>query len=297
MNTNYYLPIIFLFLLLFACEETTEKQAKQAHASKAQLDLSMDNLFAWCVVPFDRVEREPQARVDMLRELGFKAYAYDWREKHLAEMEEEWKLAEANGLDVMAVWLWVDANNDQPGKLSESNEQVLKTIAMSKLQTQVWVGFNANYFQDFSEEERIKRGVEMVSYLHKRVEDMGSKLALYNHGDWFGEPSNQVKVIEAIPTKDVGIIYNFHHAHLQIDRFATIVESMLPYLWAVNLNGLKKGGPKILPIGEGDHEASMLKILQEHGYEGPFGILGHVEDADVREILKKNLSGLKAINM
>ena len=297
MNSNYLLPIGILFLLLFSCKEVKEAEEKAPASSQTQLDLSMDNLFAWCVVPFDSVERTPQARVAMLKELGFPAYAYDWREKHLAEMKEEWQLAQTNGIEVMAVWLWIDGNADQPGQLSPANGQVLANIAESGLQTQVWVGFNSNYFQEFSEEEKVKRGVEMVSYLHQRAEDIGCRIALYNHGDWFGEPVNQVKIIETIQSKDIGIIFNFHHAHPQIDYFPDIVETMLPYLWAVNLNGLKIGGPKILPIGSGDHEASMLNILQEAGYEGPFGILGHVEEADVREILEDNLEGLKSLRL
>lgn len=294
---KYFLPIILISFCLFACGEPTDAQEEEqaAVSTKVQLDLSMDNLFAWCIVPFDSVERGPQARVEMLKELRFPAYAYDWREKHLPEMEEEWKLAQANGIDVMAVWMWIDVNADQPGKLSAANEQVLASIARSQLKTQVWVGFNSNYFQDFSEEERINRGVDMVTYLRERMGAIDCRMALYNHGDWFGEPANQVKIIETMQAKDIGIIFNFHHAHSQIDRFSSIVETMLPYLWAVNLDGLKKEGPKILPIGEGDHEAAMLTILQDYGYDGPFGILGHIEEADVHEVLKENLSGLKTI--
>lgn len=70
---------------------------------------------------------------------------------------------------------------------------------------------------------------------------------------------------------------------------------MLPYLWAVNLNGMRKEGPKILSISKGDYEEKMLQILLQNNYSGPFGILGHVEDADVKLILRENLKGLKTI--
>ena len=40
-----------------------------------------DNLVAWCVVPFDANHRGPEQRAQMLRQLGFKHFAYDWREK------------------------------------------------------------------------------------------------------------------------------------------------------------------------------------------------------------------------
>ncbi len=293
MRPNYYPTLLAILALLLGCQQPN-KQPPAAPAT-TPLDLSMDNLFAWCVVPFDSVERSPQARVAMLRELGFSAYAYDWREQHLAEMAEEWQLAEASGLDVMAVWLWINGNTDQPGQLSASNEQVLQAIASTQLQTQLWVGFNANYFEQGSAAQRIEQGAEMVGYLQERAAAMGCRVALYNHGDWFGEPANQVKIIEALQTEEVGIIYNFHHAHPQLDRFQSIVDTMLPYLWAVNLNGMKADGPKILPIAAGDREAAMLQILRDQGYRGPFGILGHVDDADVRVILEENLAGLRGL--
>jgi len=50
-------------------------------------------------------------------------------------------------------------------------------------------------------------------------------------------------------------VYNFHHGHHQIDKFPALLEMMKPYLWTVNLNGMKRDGPKILDIGAGDLEA------------------------------------------
>jgi hypothetical protein len=39
----------------------------------------------------------------------------------------------------------------------------------------------------------------------------------------------------------------------------------------------------------------MLRVLADSGYQGPIGILGHVEDADVGEVLRRNRDGLHAI--
>jgi hypothetical protein len=60
----------------------------------------------------------------------------------------------------------------------------------------------------------------------------------------------------------------------------------------VNLNGMRPGGPKILPFGQGTHEREMLRRVLDAGFTGPFGVLGHVEDADVRDVLAGNLEGL-----
>jgi hypothetical protein len=185
------------------------------------MEIDMDNCYAWCIVPFDNQDRNPIARIDMLKELGFKAYAYDWRERHLPEM---------------------------------------------------------------------------ISYISLEAEDLGCRVGLYNHGDWFGRPENLVKIIELMPKLEIGIVFNFHHAHDMINEFPELAKMMKPYLWAVNLNGMNPEGPKILPIGQGEKEKEMLATLEDNGYHGPYGILGHVEDADVKEILKKNLAGLKSLS-
>ena len=77
--------------------------------------------------------------------------------------------------------------------------------------------------------------------------------------------------------------------------FPNIVKKIKPYLSAVNLNGMRKDGPKILPIGEGDFEKEMYDILIKEGYNGPWGILGHVENKDVKQVLKQNLAGLMSL--
>jgi sugar phosphate isomerase/epimerase len=132
----------------------------------------------------------------------------------------------------------------------------------------------------------------MVSYLAERAAETKSRVALYNHGDWFGEPENQVRIIRALPGRDVGIIYNFHHGHQDIPRFEAVVKAIRPHLWVVNLNGMRPEGPKILPFGTGTHERAMLQAVLDSGFAGPFGVLSHVDGADAEEVLRANLKGL-----
>ena len=133
----------------------------------------------------------------------------------------------------------------------------------------------------------------MIEYLSNRAEALGCKIALYNHGGWFGNAENQLKIINALPNNDLGVIFNFHHAHDAIDNYYTNIRALLPYLWCVNLNGMKKEGPKIITIGAGDLEKKMIQQLLELNYKGPFGILGHVKGGDPELILEENYLGLK----
>jgi hypothetical protein len=252
--------------------------------------LAMDDLVAWCIVPFDSRKRSPEERIAMLERLGFKRYAYDWRAEHLPETARELRLASEHGIRVEAVWVWIE--KDQPGRLSESNERLLAALKEAGLATQLWVGFAPGFFEGMSDQEKVARGAEMVRHLSERATQTRSRVALYNHGDWFGEPENQVRIIQALPGRDIGIVYNFHHGHEHIARFEAVMKAIRPYLWVVNLDGMRPEGPKILPFGTGSHERQMLQTVLDSGFTGPFGVLGHVDDADVEQILRGNLRGL-----
>jgi hypothetical protein len=240
-------------------------------------------------VPFDSRRRTPEERIAMLERLGFRRYAYDWRAEHLPDTARELRLARDRGIRVEAVWMWIEA--DRPGKLSEANERVLAALKEAGLSTQIWLGFAPSYFEGGSDEEKVARGAEMVSHLADRAAETRSRVALYNHGDWFGEPENEIRILKALPGREIGLVYNFHHGHEHIARFDALVKAMRPYLWVVNLNGMRPEGPKILPFGTGTHERKMLQAVLDSGFTGPFGVLGHV-DADVEEILRGNLRGL-----
>jgi len=93
----------------------------------------------------------------------------------------------------------------------------------------------------------------------------------------------------------VGIVYNLHHGHDQLPRFAALLEKMKPHLLALNLNGMTAGGDrlgkKILPLGQGELDSEVLKTIAKSGWHGPVGILNHTdEDAEGR--LLDNLDGL-----
>jgi len=127
------------------------------------------------------------------------------------------------------------------------------------------------------------------------AEGIGCTVALYNHGGWFGEPENQIRIIQAIGSENIRMVYNFHHGHHQLDRFEELFDMMLPYLSAVNINGMKAEGPKIITLGEGDREPDMLRYIKASGYSGPVGILGHTEGEDIRTVLERNLAGLEKL--
>jgi hypothetical protein len=94
----------------------------------------------------------------------------------------------------------------------------------------------------------------------------------------------------------VGIVYNFHHGHGHIEDFAEVMAAMKPYLLCLNINGMNSNAnPKILPVGSGEHDRTMLRIILDGGYQGPIGILDHRVEMDSEEALQQNLDGLKKV--
>jgi sugar phosphate isomerase/epimerase len=280
------IPSLFFILIIFSCGSGGSDSTNGTLFTK-------DNLIAWCVVPFDSAQRTPEERAQMLEDLGFKKFAYDWRLKHLPTFPEEINALKKHGIKLTSVWLWIDSDSTEI--FDDANKQLLEIIRQNDVKTDFWLGFSNKHFEGLSDEAKLEKAVASVSYIQNRAKELGCTISLYNHGDWFGEPENQIKIIEKMGVKDVGIVYNFHHAHLQIKEFPQLLQKMLPYLNTVNLNGMRVEGPKIMTIGEGNKELEMLKTLKASGYNGALGIICHIETEDAKVVLERNVNGLKSI--
>jgi hypothetical protein len=253
-----------------------------AHVPAADI-FSRANLVAWCIVPFDAKNRTPAQRAAMVKRLGLKRVAYDWRENHVASFEEEILEYKKHGLEYFAFW--------------DSHEKAFELFAKHDLHPQIWR--TAPSPGGATRAEQVAAAVKQLLPLVERTARMKCKLGIYNHGGWGGEPENLVAVCRALRDRHhadhVGIVYNLHHGHGHIEDFAKALAAMQPYLLCLNLNGMTTEGDtkgmKILPLGAGEHDLALLKIIRASGYSGPVGIIGHTND-DVEERLQDNLDGL-----
>ena len=231
-------------------------------------------------MPFDAKKRGPAERAQMLKDLGIRRSAYDWRNEHVAQFEDEILQYKKHGIEFFAFW----GGHDKAYSLFEKYD----------LHPQIWrtLGSPTEGTQDQKVEAVANSMVEIAT----RTAELGCKLGLYNHGGWGGEPENMVAVCKKLREKGynhVGIVYNWHHGHGHIEDWAGVLALMKPYLHCLNLNGMNaEAKPKILPLAQGAHELSMLKIVTESGYKGPIGILDHQSQLDSKENLQDNLDGL-----
>jgi hypothetical protein len=252
-----------------------------------------DNLVAWCIVPFDAMDRTPGERAEMLSDLGFTHFAYDYRARHVPSFREEINVLKDHHITLSAVWLWADPYADEIP--DSSGRQVFDILRETGTRTELWLGMPENAFEGVPDEESLARTTSVVSDILRESEVIGCTLALYNHGGWFGDPENMIRIIESVGTDRLRIVYNFHHGQHQVEHFKNNLEMMLPYLSTININGMRVEGPKIITLGQGDRELEMLRIIKASGYTGPIGILGHTEGEDIREVLQRNLEGLEKL--
>ena len=111
----------------------------QGKKSNDKLLFSRNNLVAWCTIPYDSKKRNSEERAIMLKDLGFRSFAYDWRANDLPMMETELATLKKYGIHLKSVWFWV---NEVPGKeLDDADETILQTLKKTNSKTELWVSF------------------------------------------------------------------------------------------------------------------------------------------------------------
>jgi len=282
-----------LLAVILACAPLLGDRADAADVAPGPAEslFRADNLVAWCIVPFDDEKRSPADRAAMLRRLGIRKYAYDYRAEHVPQFDEEMRAVKAAGIDLVGWWF--------PGGLNDEARLILEVLRRHDIRTCLWVSGGGGPTAT-PEEQRARVAAEAarIRPIAEAAAAIGCTVGLYNHGGWFGEPENQIEVIRglgALGLTNVGIVYNQHHGHAHVGRWKKLLEVMKPHLYTLNLNGMfadgEKTGRKIAPLGQGELDRDLLQTIVESGYRGPFGILNHTQH-DAEDRLRDNLAGL-----
>ena len=285
---SHSFPKNLAVLILFALTALPLRAA----APLANYDLfARTNLVAWCIVPFDAKKRGPEERAAMMEQLGFKMFAYDYRAEHIPTFDAELEALARHHIQLLAWWF--------PTTLNDEARTILAVLERHHTRAQLWVmGGGAPVKSAAEQAARVEDEARRIRVIAEAAGKINCTIALYNHGAWFGEPENQLAIIAKLRAggvTNVGLVYNLHHGHAHWDRFPALLQQMKPHLYALNINGMardgEKSGRKILPIGQGDLDLELLRVIRDSGWHGPVGILNHT-DLDAEARLRENLNGL-----
>ncbi|MCL4788645.1 MAG: heme-binding domain-containing protein, partial [Verrucomicrobia bacterium] len=185
-------------------------------ASLPNYDLfARTNLVAWCIVPFDAKKRGPEERAAMMEKLGFKLFAYDYRAEHIPTFDEEIAALKRHHVRLLAWWF--------PGVLNDEAKLILQVLQRNNVRdVQLWITGGGEAAKSQEEQKaRVDAEAQRIRPIAEAAAGVGCSVGLYNHGGWFGEPTNQIAIIEALTRQgltNVGIVYNQHHGHEQINQ-------------------------------------------------------------------------------
>ena len=280
-------------ILLSACGPG----GKDAQSSKA-LTFAKSNLHVWAFEEYDAVDRTPEEHAQVLKSLGITKAGYICRNaERVSEFEAYLKAYRNAGIELVAVWTPI--RSDRP--LDEIQvREFFEVVDRHALSIQWWLTLEQD-FDSMPEANRVEDALARLRPLVPEANRRNCRLVLYGHGPtrWFTQAENEIQILERLqselPSADLGIAYNFHQSHAQMDRLQRVLPRLQPYLVALNLNGMHTSGPKIARIGQGDREQEMIEIICNSGWHGPTGIIAHDPKQDAAVTLQENLDGLKTI--
>ena len=253
----------------------------------------VETLAAWCVVPYDDRERSPHDRAETLSRLGFDGLAWDWRYEHAQQFEQQLDALAEHALDLTAIWAPVP-----DGSVSEALESQVRTASGRGLKPQLWACAEFGSPGPIINDEDPAIYGDRLEPLARLAAENGMTLALYNHLGWYGEPLNQLRILEDLEKRgftDVGMVYMQHHGHAHVDGFAALWPQFQHAVVALGLNGTRDGAHwgdgKVLPYGHGPRDIELARVIADSGWRGTVALIGHTMDP-IEHRLADDLAGL-----
>jgi hypothetical protein len=253
----------------------------------------VDTLAAWCVVPYDDRARAPKERADVLARLGIDALAWDWRDEHVAQFDEQLAALADRNLGLAAIWAPIP-----DGTLNPALEAQVRTASGRGLKPQLWACAEFGAPGPAPSDGDPAEFADRLEPLARLAADAGMTFALYNHLGWFGEPDNQLLILDELSKRgvtDTGLAYMQHHGHAHIGDFARLWPHIQDRVVALGLNGMRDGANwgdgKVLPYGHGPRDLELARIIDESGWHGLTAIIGHTMD-DIESRLADDLDGV-----
>ena len=292
-------------------ESTREQHTESRPGEPAGTSAQRARIAAARIVAYDAPDRTPDQRAAMLTRVGLTRIVWDWREEHALRFAPELDALERHGIAI--VGLWCPMPLPHPGEpearaalgvvdphVRAQVEQLRRRALTPDLWTCVEFGEEGTpaRLAPAIQRDRVRRVADHLEPLVRLAEDASMRVSLTNHLGWFGEPENQVEVIDELASREltnVRIAYQFQHGHHHAHRFQDVLDVMRPHLGSIALSGVDpdgiQTGRKILPWGAGRMDRKLAHLVMASGWEGQIAVQGHSVD-DVEPRLLDSLEGI-----
>jgi sugar phosphate isomerase/epimerase len=162
-----------------------------------------------------------------------------------------------------------------------------------------------------SSKENDAIAVPILQEIADMAAEFGIKVMIYPHVNfWVDNVEDALRVAQKVNRRNLGITFNLCHflanqGIKESEAFIPMVEKVMPYLFAISLNGADKPTEKIMqsnnlwehlikPLGEGNYNTfHFLNAFIERGFEGPVGLQCYNIKENKQVHLKKSMATWK----
>ena len=232
----------------------------------------------------------------MLEKLGIRKVAYDWRAEHIPTFDAELEAYARHGIVLHAFWMPVDTATP----LTENHWPiVLDLVERHHVTPELWVMLNNQLVDASARREACRAALQRyLAPVARAAAKRNCRIGFYNHGGWWGEPDNQIRVLQGSSLDGLRECRSGLQLSSRACARSELFRAGTPHA-ALFVDGEHqrhaRWRPANSPVGEGSHEAAMLRDLVAAGYRGPIGILHHRDGVDAEIGLKENLHGIEQL--
>jgi sugar phosphate isomerase/epimerase len=275
-------------------------------------------------------ESDPRSRARLLRDLGFRRFAYAWagtspflhwwRHASIPTLDEELDALREADIELFAAWFPYDPGDAQAGEMLAAFARhdvrprlwVMQSMSAWPTTAEGWAALQAEgdtasrlygstfAHSDEEQQEKLAAETSRIRGLARMGAEHGCEVSLYNHHGWSGLTENQVAIIEKLASEGeprVSIVYTFSHARDGYNDdtadFEPVWSRIRPHVDAINIGGTFHGGRVTYP-GHFDRELEMMRVIEASGWTGPVAVKTiHGSQESLRETLTNSLRGIE----
>lgn len=253
------------------------------------------SFFAFCMETHDAKKRNLHEQATLVKELGFAGVGHIG----LDDVPERLRTLDAVGLRLFLVGLRVDLTADKQAYDARVKEvlPLLKGRAVT-----LYVTIGGMPAPGVSGDDMV---VPILREIADLARESGVRVALYPHtGDWLVRVDHAVRLAEKVERPNLGVMFNLCHWLKNEDEanLAALLESALPHLMVVSINGADPAGKSdanwgrlIQPLGQGSFDTyGLVQDLRRRGYRGPIGLMCYGIGGDARDHLSRSMATWRA---